>query len=74
MFRSLSTIWNYNWLNFPVNLQLWSIIAKIAGDYNWLNFPVNLQRAQSLRALETNYNWLNFPVNLQRYILIIKEM
>ena len=34
---------NYNWLIFPVNLQLKESLGIIDKDYNWLIFPVNLQ-------------------------------
>ena len=55
----------YNWLNFPVNLQLTAYSVVTIIDYNWLNFPVNLQQICLAIQLVIYYNWLNFPVNLQ---------
>ena len=55
----------YNWLNFPVNLQLMTQAKGRASYYNWLNFLVNLQRSRVHWRGSDYYNWLNFPINLQ---------
>ena len=35
---------DYNWLIFPVNLQLDMLTVMVQFYYNWLIFPVNLQQ------------------------------
>ena len=49
---------DYNWLIFPVNLQLNTKKHALTIYYNWLIFPVNLQQSASVYGLQVNYNWL----------------